>query len=262
MSLTIQQVVDTFLASLTCDPVPETVDSFKSGDPTQPVKGVVTTFIATPEVIRKAAAAGANLIITHEPTYYTHIDQTDWLTENEQYHAKKKLINDLGMTIWRCHDHWHRTQPDGILTGMVAQLGWQTYQDPEDPWIFNVPASTLVETARHFQARLNASTLRYVGPDDLPCQKVAFLPGAIWEKWQINAMSKADVLAAGEANEWSVVEFARDSQQLGRTKGLILIGHVASEEAGMAYLVDYLTEKIPGLPVTHIPAGAPPIKKL
>lgn len=262
MSLTIQQVIDTILAGMTKPPEPETVDGFKSGDPTQPVTGVATTFIATPDVIRKSAAAGANLIITHEPTYYTHIDQTDWLAENEQYHAKKALIEELGMTIWRFHDGWHRTQPDGILTGMVAQLGWQTYQDPDDPWIFNIPASTLLETARHFQTKLNASNLRYLGPEDLPCQRVAFLPGAIWEKWQINALSKADVLAVGEANEWSVAEFARDSQSLGKPKGLILIGHVSSEEGGMEYLGEWLQERIPGLPITHIPAGPPPIKKL
>ena len=34
---------------------------------------------ATPEVIREAAARGANLIITHEPTFFTHADGLAWL---------------------------------------------------------------------------------------------------------------------------------------------------------------------------------------
>jgi putative NIF3 family GTP cyclohydrolase 1 type 2 len=40
-------------------------------------------------------------------------------------------------------------------------------------------------------------------------------------------------------------------------KGLIAIGHEVSEEPGMAYLVEWLGERLPGVPITHIPAGDP-----
>jgi putative NIF3 family GTP cyclohydrolase 1 type 2 len=262
MTLTIQQVIDTILAAIPGEPEADTVDTFKSGDPSQPVKGVVTTFMANLEVIEKAIAAGANLIITHEPTYYTHRDETDWLAEDALFRKKHRLIEESGIAIWRFHDNWHRHQPDGILTGTVARLGWGAYQDLKEPWFFNIPPASLREIARHFRDSLGASGLRYVGPDELVCSRVAILPGAIWETWQIGALHKADAVAVGEASEWSVPEYVRDAELAGLPKGLILLGHVASEEPGMAYLVDWLKEKIPGLPVQHIPCGIPLIKTL
>ena len=46
----------------------ETVDTCKAGDPERELKKVAVCCIATPDVIRQAAAWGADLLITHEPT--------------------------------------------------------------------------------------------------------------------------------------------------------------------------------------------------
>ena len=79
MTITIQQAIDTIIAAVPGGPPPDTVDTVKIGDPTQPLTGIVTTFLATVEVIEQAAQLGANLIITHEPIFYNHRDETDWL---------------------------------------------------------------------------------------------------------------------------------------------------------------------------------------
>ena len=67
----------------------------------------------------------------------------------------------------------------------------------------------------------------------------------------------ADVLVCGEASEWQVYEYIRDANGLGMHKGLIVLGHERSEEPGMAYLAGWLKERLPGLPIQHIPAGDP-----
>src|SRR5580693_8872564 len=54
----------------------ETVDRFVAGDPEVPVKGVATTMMATLDVLQRSAAAGKNLVITHEPTFWLHQDTT------------------------------------------------------------------------------------------------------------------------------------------------------------------------------------------
>src|SRR4051812_24144076 len=54
----------------------QTVDTFKAGDPQTAVTGIATTFMATYDVLQRAAAAGKNLVISHEPTFYNHEDQT------------------------------------------------------------------------------------------------------------------------------------------------------------------------------------------
>jgi hypothetical protein len=123
--MTIQEAIDTILAATAVEPLSSTIDTFKTGDPTQPLAGIVTTFLATGAVITRAAELGANLIITHEPTFYTHEDNTDWLQDDPVYQAKRHLIDEHGIVIWRFHDYWHRTQPDGIMTGMAQRLGWE-----------------------------------------------------------------------------------------------------------------------------------------
>ncbi|MDQ6889502.1 MAG: Nif3-like dinuclear metal center hexameric protein, partial [Bacteroidota bacterium] len=73
-SVTIQQVIDLILKSIPGAPFPKTVDTIKSGDPSQKVTGIVTTMFATDAVIEKTIKAGANFIIAHEPTFYNHLD--------------------------------------------------------------------------------------------------------------------------------------------------------------------------------------------
>src|SRR5579863_4408863 len=53
-----------------------TVDTFKAGDPDTPVEGIATSFMATLDVLKRSAAAGKNLVISHEPTFYNHEDET------------------------------------------------------------------------------------------------------------------------------------------------------------------------------------------
>lgn len=44
-------------------------DSWKAGDPEAECTGIVTALVPTVNVIRKARALGANLLIVHEPTF-------------------------------------------------------------------------------------------------------------------------------------------------------------------------------------------------
>src|SRR5690606_30950406 len=106
----------------------ETVDTYKGGSPDISVTGIATTFMATMEVLIKAKDKGLNLIITHEPIFYNHFDNTVTYGNDSIVLAKEKYIKDNGLTVFRFHDHWHATQPDGIYKGVVQKLGWQGYE--------------------------------------------------------------------------------------------------------------------------------------
>ncbi len=255
--LTIAAAIDTILAATPFDPAYDTVDTVKIGDAQQPLRGIATTFMATCEVIERAAAAGANLLITHEPTFYNHLDTTDWLEHDPVYQAKRALIERHGLVIWRFHDHWHMHQPDGIYTGVLRALGWQPAH-PDAP-IFDIPPTTLADLAAQLKHKLGITMLRAVGSPDLPCRRVGLLVGAIGGRVQIDVMSQheVDVLVCGEIAEWETSEYVRDAGLLGFARGLIVTGHAPSEEAGMAYLAEWLGERLPGVPATHLPAGSP-----
>jgi hypothetical protein len=65
------------------------------------------------------------------------------------------------------------------------------------------------------------------------------------------------VLLCGEVREWEACEWVRDAAFCGRRKGLIVVGHSASEEGGMAYLADWLRPHLPAIAITHVPCGDP-----
>lgn len=92
--MTIRQAIDRIIADIPDAPFKTTVDTVKSGDPEQPLKGIVTTMFATDEVITGAIRQGANFIIAHEPTFYNHLDETDWLEGDGVYDFKKNIVGE------------------------------------------------------------------------------------------------------------------------------------------------------------------------
>jgi putative NIF3 family GTP cyclohydrolase 1 type 2 len=252
---TIQAVIDLALAATPYDPTYDTVDTVKTGDPHQPVRGIATTFLASCEVIERAAAAGANLLITHEPTFYNHLDETDWLARDPVYQAKRELIDRHGLVIWRFHDFWHAHQPDGIMIGVLRALGWEAYADADSPYFCTLPATSLETLIAHLKSALGIPEVRVVGQPGALCRRVALLVGSPGGRVQIEALGRPDVDVAicGEINEWEVNEYVGDAIRLGRPKALIVTGHAPSEDAGMAYLAEWLRERLPGVPVEHMP---------
>jgi putative NIF3 family GTP cyclohydrolase 1 type 2 len=73
-SITAQEIVDRVKKNVGVDWSSDDVDTFKIGDPSTVVTGVVTTSMATLDVLQKAVQAGANLVITAAPTFYSKAD--------------------------------------------------------------------------------------------------------------------------------------------------------------------------------------------
>jgi putative NIF3 family GTP cyclohydrolase 1 type 2 len=260
-SKTIQEVVEFIMSQVTSAPLSDTVDTLKAGDPAWPVTGIVTTFMATFEVLRRTAAIGANLIITHEPTYYNHLDRVDWLQNDAVYQAKRRYLAEHQLAVWRFHDHWHRYRPDGILTGVVQQLEWESYQESQNGggygYVFNLPPMPLASMVALLQAKLGVVAPRVVGSAEMMCRRVAVLPGSPPGEWIVEVLRKVDVLIGGEAPEWQTYEYVRDAMAIGQRKALIMLGHERSEEPGIAYLAKWLEERFTGISILHIPSREP-----
>ena len=256
---TIRQVIDLIISRCSATPLPRTVDTVKSGDPSQKVKGIVTTFLATREVIERAAQAGANLIIAHEPTFYNHLDEVGWLEKDAVYAAKKRLVDENKVVIWRFHDYWHMHKPDGVMTGFLKQLGWEKYKHGDQDDVCAIPPVPLDRLAEILKQKLRVAKVQVVGNGQMDCRTVAFSLGAAGGNAHIRQLGKpeTDVLVVGEINEWETSEYVRDAVRAGIRKALIILGHANSEEAGMAYLAEWLRPMLPGVNITHIPAGDP-----
>src|ERR1700744_747487 len=126
---TVKQIMDTFIKDVPGGVLVETVDTLKAGSPDTVVTGIVTTMFPTIAVIRETIDRKANFIIGHEPTFYNHTDETDWLKEDDVYKYKAELLKQHNIVIWRNHDYIHRLVPDGVTTGVLNRLDWAQYSD-------------------------------------------------------------------------------------------------------------------------------------
>src|SRR5579872_2039280 len=165
--LTARQVIAKIQKQIGAPDNPQTVDTFKAGDPETPVTGIVTTFLDTYGVLQEAVASGANLIITHEPTFYNHLDQTAFLQGDPVFEQKMAYIRQHHLVIFRLHDEWHWRNPDGIVQGFTQAVGWEKYRRPYEQNVFTLPRTSVGQLAADLQAKLNSRVIRVVGDPGL-----------------------------------------------------------------------------------------------
>jgi putative NIF3 family GTP cyclohydrolase 1 type 2 len=237
-----------------------TVDTFKEGNPDARVTGIAVTMMATLDVLQRAAAAGKNLIITHEPTFYGHADRLDQLeaAHDPVIAAKRAFIKENGLIVWRSHDHWHRRHPDGIQVGMISALGWQAFSNP-DSNVVVLPETSLGELAATIKQRLGARSVSVVGDSTMRVTKLALLPGFQGFARHVRALQQADieVVVIGEGLEWETMPYVADAVSAKMKKALIVVGHIPSEQAGMDEFARWLRTIVPEVPIEMIATVEP-----
>jgi putative NIF3 family GTP cyclohydrolase 1 type 2 len=238
----------------------ETVDTFKAGNPDTAVTGIAVTMMATMDVLQRASAKGLNFVITHEPTFYSHLDTPEGMPESDPVWAEKRaFIEKHRMVVWRFHDHWHMRKPDGIEAGMVHSLGWEKFQSSENQYLFVMPDTTVKKLAEDVASKLNSPVVRVVGEPEMKVTKVGLSPGAAGFQREAHALERGDVqvLLVGETREWETVEYAADAVTQGRNKALIVIGHVPSEQGGMEECTRWLKGFVKQVPVEFVATKGP-----
>lgn len=256
-SYTVKQIIDLFIKQVPGGPLTTTVDTLKSGSPDTKVTGIVTAMFATIDVIRKAIELGANFIIVHEPTFYNHTDDTAWLQQDDVYQYKADLLKQHNIAVWRNHDYIHRLVPDGVTQGILDQLQWQKYADHAIPNILTMPTTSLKELIGYVKGRLGIEKVRYIGDPAQTCSRVLFMPGSAGGQRQILGIGKVkpDVLICGEISEWETAEYVRDARAKGDKISLVVLGHIASEDEGSEFMLNWLRKNVPSVKATRVKPG-------
>jgi putative NIF3 family GTP cyclohydrolase 1 type 2 len=255
--LTAAIVVDRIKANIGIPWRSQTVDNLIAGNPDTPIKGIATTMMATLDVCRRALAAGKNMVITHESTFFSHQDTIDQLTQDATYLYKRDFLNRNGMAVFHFHDHWHARQPDGIALGMIRDLGWEKHADADNPKLLSFPAIPLARFAQDIEAKLNIRTMRVLGDPKLPVNRVITSWGYVGAGIPLIAREDIDVLVCGETREWELVEYVQDMISSGKKKAMLVLGHVVSEQSGMKLCAEWLRPFIPEVPIEFIAAVEP-----
>lgn len=270
--MTVKEVIDGVIKKTGLKPLlPEkTCDHLIAGRYDKEVHKIVSTFMATVDVIKKAADIGADMIITHEPTWFTGKDDAEWCKNDPVYLGKKKLIEDNDIAIWRFHDHMHMGKEDGIYRGFDKELGWEKFRikNPDDMLHFGecykLPKTTLEELCRFFKEKLSMDVIQIVGDPKMTVERVSVLVGGGslglgTEELPMKLMceNNLDLLICGDITEWTISAYVRDAAAMGMNKGMLVLGHERSEEWGMKHLGEWMKDIVDGIEVVFIDAGEP-----
>jgi putative NIF3 family GTP cyclohydrolase 1 type 2 len=269
-AVTAADIVERIRGNVGVDWKTDTVDTFKAGDPATAVKGITVASMATMDVLKKAAAAGANFVITAEPTFFGKADspnpapgrgrggQTANAPPDQVLAAKKEFIEKNGLVIWRFSEHWRMRKPDPLIQGLSETMGWTKNQTAADPSHFVLPGMNLDALAGAVKSKLGIrGGMRVVGDPASEIRTIGLLPGATALAAALKMLPDVDAIVAGEVREWESVEYAQDTVTAGMRKGLILTGRVISEEPGMKLCAAWLKTLVPETKVEWIATGDP-----
>ena len=234
-------------------------DTFKSGGPESDVTGVATTVFVTLEVIEQAAAAGLNMIIPHEDTFWNDRDDTTIVDGDPLYQTKLNLLKKHNIVIFRIHDHMHAQRPDFTYVGSARAIGLDArYETAPNSHRFIIPETTLGVLAADVKKRSGARALRVVGD---PGAKVSRIQLGVGYATPPANNPEIDVVISGEQQEadgaFDSPAYVLDAVTLGIAKGWIMLGHAISEEAGMLEMAEWIKGFVSEVPVRLVKAGEP-----
>jgi putative NIF3 family GTP cyclohydrolase 1 type 2 len=253
-AITAQQLIERIRGAIGVPWREKTVDGVKAGDPATNLTGVAVTVAARLDTLRRAAAAGCNLVITQEPVFYGPNDEPGNRARDAVYLAKKAYVEEAKLVVWRFSDHWSARQPDPRVTAMAEALGWSGSGGN----VVRIPERSLSSLTAHVRSRLGVrGGMRILGPGEMRVRTVLLSPGTTDMTTTMAGLKNADVLIAGEPREWEVVPYVLDAREAGAAKALIAVGRIVSEEPGMRACAAWLRTLVPGLRVEALPVADP-----
>ena len=234
-------------------------DTFKFGGPETVVTGIATTVFCSFQVVQRASAAGCNMIIPHEDTYWNDRDDVSIVADDPLYATKVDFMRKHNIVVFRIHDHMHAQRPDFTYVGSAREIGLDPSQETApNSHRFIIPETTLGALAEKVKARSGARALRVVGDPNARVRRIQL--GVGYATPAINNL-EVDVVISGEQQEADGTldspEYVLDAVTLGINKGWMMLGHAISEESGMLEMAEWIKGFVPEVPVQLVKAGEP-----
>lgn len=230
-----------------------TVDTCKHGDPDREIKKVAICMTATPSVLEKAAAWGADLVITHEPTFHDHFENP---RPDPVCLRKRELVAGYDFTLYRFHDFIHHGADfDRINEGFLRKTGWKGSFDGRNSFVLDEP-TTVYDLAKQVKAILGIKHPRIIGDPNLLVTNINMMLGVGGSGAADAFLSDGnELMITGEICEWRDGEPIRDASQFGIPKAMLVLGHAACEAPGMEVFAGDLVKKYPDLEIAYFESG-------
>lgn len=252
-----------------CQVKEPSVDRIIIGDPETKIKKAGTAWTPYFKTLKNAVNKGINVLVVHEPTFYTHWDletkgkdlfNTPSPAKDQYMEAletKKSWIENNGLVIIRSHDVPDILKNFGIPFGLGQKLGFKNEDIIASKNFYNVykvdkdSASNIARKIAGKLKDINQPGVAFYGDENRPVSSVGLGTGCICDP-QEYAELNADLYIGIDdtVRTWIQTTFAEDTG-----KPLIVINHGTSEEAGMKLLNEHLNRNIPTIEFIHFPQG-------
>ncbi len=247
----------------------DTVDCIIVGSDATDVRGVAVMWYPTWRHLREAVALGCNVVVTHEPTFFTHYDLRGFdeafrsLPEPAQAAVaatrdeKRRWIEQQDLVVIRCHDVLD-SMPGGIVDTLAARLGFSladyATQSPHYRVVALEPAQRAGALARRLAERFAAigqPGVAFYGDPEREVRRLGLGTRYGCDPWHFVTLG-ADVAVTinDRVKTWTELAWADDAGF-----PLIVIDHGTSEEWGVERLSELIREKYPQLPVHFLRQG-------
>jgi putative NIF3 family GTP cyclohydrolase 1 type 2 len=246
----------------------KTVDRIIIGDPSTKIKKIGTCWMPYQETCKKAVESGVNVLVTHEPTFYTHWDldekqafqSSPEFTKNlyaSQIEKKKKWITDNGLVIIRNHDTLDALKDVGIPYALGKFLGFENSEIIASRTYYNVykvkkqSASIFAGKIAKKLSEIGQPGVAFYGDPEYQVTSVGIGTGCICDPLEF-ADLKPDIFISIDdvVRTWTQTSYATDTG-----KPLIVINHGTSEEMGMRALNLLISNKFPSIETIHFNQG-------
>ncbi len=251
-------------------PVAEpSVDRIVIGDPEMTVADIGTAWLPDWDTCRRAVRDGVNLLIVHEPTFYTHWDLDE---KSEDLFAaspagkkayskavadKRTWILDNKLVIIRCHDVLDKVDGFGIPHAFGEFLGFKKADIVRSRPYYNVyrteprPAAEVARAIARKLTDLRQPGVAFYGDRDRIVDSVGVGTGCFSDPIEFMGLEPGLFIAIDDVvRTWTQTVYAKDTGH-----PLVVINHGTSEEAGVRMLSEHLKKTYPERRVIHYAQG-------
>jgi len=245
------------------------VDRIVIGTADTRIMKIGTAWMPYFSTLKKAVAGGVNVMVVHEPTFYTHWDLDKKVGDfynspspaKDQYveavEEKRRWIEEHNLVIIRSHDVPDILKNIGIPYGFGQALGFTNNEiiAAKDYYIvYKTAPSRADEVAKRVSLKLkelNQPGVAFYGDPSKIVTSIGLGTGCISDPQQYAELKPDLVIGIDDTiRTWIQTTFAEDTGN-----PLIVVNHGTSEEMGMRLLSEHLTKNLKNFEVIHFNQG-------